>query len=306
MTTATSPEPQQASTDRQLTARVLGPKPIFDARQCIATREVTDIALATRVAASRYTAPLAMTCRAPRTAMRAGCGGSATAVSELLWGETFDLFDSVDGWAFGRSAHDGYTGWVSLAALADADTALVGTMVTARVAPVFTQADIKTPVVAELPLGARINGRDGDRFFAITGGGFVHHRHLAPLPQSPLAVARRFTGAPYLWGGRTPMGVDCSGLVQAALRACGRLCPRDSDQQRDALGTPVAFADRRGGDLVFFPGHVGILVDADTLFHANAHWMVTLAEPLADVTARLHAAGSAEAITGLRRLTDPI
>jgi cell wall-associated NlpC family hydrolase len=123
-------------------------------------------------------------------------------------------------------------------------------------------------------------------FLAVAGGGYLHCRHLEPPPATPLGVARRFAGAPYLWGGRTPLGVDCSGLVQVALAACGIAAPRDSDQQRDELGIAVDLADRRGGDLVFFPGHVGILVDADTLFHANAYWMATVEEPLADVLAR--------------------
>jgi cell wall-associated NlpC family hydrolase len=96
--------------------------------------------------------------------------------------------------------------------------------------------------------------------------------------------------------------VDCSGLVQAALSACGIAAPRDSYQQRAALGVPVAFADRRAGDIVFFPGHVGLLQDADTLFHANAYWMTTLAEPLADVIARLVADGVAEPVLGVRRV----
>ncbi|MBC7506538.1 MAG: C40 family peptidase, partial [Sandarakinorhabdus sp.] len=83
---------------------------------------------------------------------------------------------------------------------------------------------------------------------------------------------------------------------------CGTPSPRDSDQQRDELGTPVDFADRRGGDLIFFPGHVGILVDADTLFHANAYWMTTVEEPLDDVIARMDADGSGGGVTGVRRI----
>lgn len=285
-----------------LTSRVLGPAPRLDPRQNIANGEVTDIALAASVASARYVAPVSMTCRVPRTAMRAAGHAAATAVSELLWGEGFDLFDLAGDWGLGRSAHDRYTGWVPMASLAEATGSTTHT-VTARVAPLFTQADIKTAVMAELPFGARVEGVEEARFLAVSGGGFIHLRHLARFAETPIATARIFTGAPYLWGGRSPLGVDCSGLVQTALMTCGIACPRDSDQQRDGLGTPVDFVDRCGGDLIFFPGHVGILVDADTLFHANAWWMATVEEPLADVIARLEAGGTAVPVTGVRRLS---
>ena len=235
--------------------------------------------------------------------MRGAANCVATAVSELLLGEGFDLFDIAGNWGFGRSIHDHYTGWVSMAALAEKNLGATST-ISARIAPVFAQPDIKTPVIAELPFGAKVGGVGDGRFFAVKGGGFLHERHLAAMPDTPLAVARGFTGAPYLWGGRTPFGVDCSGLVQAALTARGIICPRDSDQQRETLGVPLDFADRRGGDLIFFPGHVGILVDKDTLFHANAYWMSTIEEPLADVIARLETAGTPAPIIGVRRLRE--
>ena len=291
----------RTSPDGIITARVTRPRPQLDPRRYIATGAITDIALAASVASGRYVAPVALTCRVPRTALRASGNADATAVSELLWGERFDLFDVVGDWGFGRSTHDRYSGWVAMAALGDADAAPTRA-VSARAAPLFAAPDIKSPVLAELPFGAQLAGVEAGSFFGLASGGFVHHRHLAALPQSLLAVARRFTDAPYLWGGRTPHGVDCSGLVQAALMACGIACPRDSDQQHAELGTAVDFADRRGSDLIFFPGHVGILADADTLFHANAWWMVTTEEPLADVIARMEAAGTTVAVTGVRRL----
>ncbi len=286
-------------------ARLAGPRPRLDPRNHIARPDLVDVALAGSVAAARYVVPAAMRCTVARTAVRSAGAASAVAVSELLYGEAFDLFDIAGEWAFGRSVHDHYNGWVPAAALtpiADAAPGPATRTITARLAPLFSAADIKSSVLAELPFGARVTGHPGDRFLAVSGGGYVHNRHFDALSADPLGVARRFTGAPYLWGGRTPLGVDCSGLVQVALAACGIAAPRDSDQQRDGLGHAIAMAERSHGDLVFFPGHVGILSGRDTLFHANAHWMSTVEEPLADVIDRLAAAGVAEPVSGLRRI----
>jgi cell wall-associated NlpC family hydrolase len=283
-------------------ARLAGVRPRLDPRRWIARPDLVEIDLAGQVAAARYVAPLAMQASVPRTAMRKAGDAGSVAVSELLAGEDFDLFEIVDGWAYGRSVADAYVGWVRAEALAPREAAAL-VMVTARVAPVFAAADIKAPVVMELPFGARVAGAGaaGERFFACAAG-FIHNRHLEAAPATPIDVARLFTGAPYLWGGRTPLGVDCSGLVQAALAACGVATPRDSDQQLGGLGVAVDFEARDAGDLVFFPGHVGILATRDRLLHANAHWMATVEEPLADVIARLHAAGVAEPVTGVRRI----
>lgn len=264
--------------------RLAGPRPVLDARIHLARPELVEIGLADRVAAARYVAPLAMEAVAPRVAMRGTPGG--VAVSELLHGEAFDVFDLAGEWALGRTLHDGYLGWVPVAALA-ARGAAATHRITARAAPVFAQADIKSEVTALLPMGSHVRGSEEGRFLALAGGGHVHVAHVAALEADLLAVARRFLGAPYVWGGRTPDGVDCSGLVQAALSFCGVAAPRDSDQQRDGLGLAVRFEDRVAGDLVFFPGHVGILAQNDRLLHANAHWMATVEEPLADVLARL-------------------
>ncbi|WP_188764124.1 C40 family peptidase [Sandarakinorhabdus glacialis] len=281
-------------------ARLTGPRPILDPRRNIVRSDLIDIALAGDVAAASYVAPAAMQCAVPRAAMRARADIHAVAVSELLFGEMYDVFETTAGWSFGRSP-DRYAGWVRSETLAEAGMPPVH-RVTAATAPVFETPDIKSAVLAELPFGAHIAGAPGDRFIELASGGFVHNRHIDHPPHSVIAAARVFTGAPYLWGGRTPAGVDCSGLVQAALAACGVAAPRDSDQQRSELGRPVDYADRAAGDLVFFPGHVGILTGFDTLFHANAFWMTTLEEPLADVIQRLHESGIEQPVTAVRRV----
>lgn len=286
-------------------ARLTGPRPPLDPRRQIARPDLVEIGLAGMVSAARYVEGIAMRCAAPRTAVRKAGEAGAIAVSELLFGENFEVFESVGagstGWCYGRCGVDRYVGWVLSAALVE-PCGTPAARITARLAPLFSAPDIKAPVIAELPFGARLAGQAGERFLAVAGGGFIHNRHLAALPAEPLSVARVFAGTPYLWGGRTPAGVDCSGLVQAALLACGVSCPRDADQQRDELGATIAFGDRQAGDLLFFPGHVGFLTGRNLLFHANAHWMSTVEEPLVDVTARLHAAGVAEPVTGVRRI----
>ena len=300
------PQRDDGPSDAGFVARLTGPRPLLDRRVAAIRDDIVDIALAGCVSASRYVVPVARAGGVPRCAMRALPAADAVAVSELLRGETFEVFEVAGDWCWGRTLHDRYLGWVETRNLIDVSMAPLH-RITARRAPVFAAADIKAAVGDMLPFGAYVGGIVQGKFLALNEGGFVHLRHVdAGLPKPPLDVARLFTGAPYVWGGRTPDGVDCSGLVQAALTACGIICPRDSDQQLALLGVAVPFAGRAAGDLVFFPGHVGILATPDRLFHANAFWMTTLEEPLAGVIARLAAAGVAEPVLGVRRIGPPI
>lgn len=308
MTSGTEPASAVAlRASRQLASHPLihlsGPRPPLDPRVNALHPGAVDIALAGSVSAARYVVPVPHQASAARVAMRAEPAIDAVAVSELLFGEPFEVLEHKAGWCWGRTLHDRYLGWVPETALTSPGPPPTH-RVTARIAPVFAAASIKATVGAELPLGARLAGVEDGRFLLLADGRFVHLRHVAPLAEpasEPLAVAQAFIGAPYLWGGRTPGGVDCSGLVQAALTAAGLASPRDSDQQLAGLPEAVAFDDRQRGDLVFFPGHVGILAGRDRLLHANAYWMTTLEEPLADVIARLRGDGVAEPVLGLRR-----
>jgi cell wall-associated NlpC family hydrolase len=133
--------------------------------------------------------------------------------------------------------------------------------------------------------------------------GFLPASHLAPLDHREtdfVAVAERFLGTPYLWGGKTNYGLDCSGLVQLALTACGIRCPRDSDMQERALGALVDMKNLRRGDLVFWKGHVAIVRDPKTFLHANAFHMAVAVEPIAEAIARIAGAGSE--VTSVKRL----
>lgn len=278
-----------------------GPAQKFEAREWFAGPDVVERALAGEIGAVRYVEPRPLTCTAPRLALRRAPDAAAEAVSELLFGEGLEIADVRGDWALGRCLHDRYIGWAPLAALA-----LPGAepthRITARRAPVFASASIKAAVAHELPFGARLSGRIDGNFLALADGGFVHRRHVEAPPADRFAAAALFLGAPYLWGGRSPDGVDCSGLVQAALAVEGIALRRDTDLQL-AQGELVKFAAREAGDLVFFPGHVGLLTDPDTLLHANAHWMAVVAEPLADVIDRLKASGVVEPVSGVRRFT---
>ncbi|MEL6700269.1 MAG: NlpC/P60 family protein [Pseudomonadota bacterium] len=231
-------------------------------------------------AARHLTVPVADLCRAPG-------GGRDT---QLLWGQGFlVLEDGADGWSFGRAEADGYVGYVETAALGDVSE--MTHHVTARATHVYSKPDMKSPEGESLPFGARLAlSPAGADFWDVAGGGFVPRQHVASmdmLAEDAVAVAESLLGAPYLWGGSSAFGIDCSGLVQAALMASGLACPRDSDQQEAAFEA-VTDAPRRG-DLVFWKGHVGMLMDTDTLIHANAHHMAVAVEPFAEARARIAA-----------------
>jgi cell wall-associated NlpC family hydrolase len=216
--------------------------------------------------------------------------------TEVLFGERVIVYETTDeGWAWGQLESDGYVGWISANALARPGQAPTH-KVTALRTLAFPTTDIKAPPLAGLPMGARLAIARQDELFAVTASGwYLPAAHLAPLPAAQpdfVAVAEQFLGTPYLWGGKTSLGLDCSALVQVSLQAAGLACPRDSDMQEQALGARLAFDDLRRGDLVFWKGHVAIVRDGTTLIHANAHQMAVAIEPVTEAVARIRAAGS--------------
>jgi cell wall-associated NlpC family hydrolase len=298
MTTLRRAEPARSAPDGfRIAAREPPPDPRIHAYR----KDLAELSLAGRIVVPRYVTPVLRQPAMPSVALRGAPADDAPAVSELLMGEDFWLLDVSGGWAWGRCGHDGYVGYLPEEALA-APAAAPTHIVSAIAALVFAEPDIKAPVLASWPAGARVGGTvEGD--FLATRAGFVHHRHLRPLDQpasDPVAIAEGLIGVPYRWGGRSGDGIDCSGLVQYALAATGMLAPRDSDQQR-TLGKPVERCTTLArGDLVFFPGHVGMMVDSERLIHANAYWMAVTNDRLEAVEQR-HP-GYPDAVIAIRRL----
>jgi cell wall-associated NlpC family hydrolase len=228
--------------------------------------------------------------------------------TEALHGETVTVYDESEGWAWAQLERDRYVGYLPAAALGAPSAP------THRVAALRTHAypgpAIKAPPRMALSLGAQLTiaGREDD--FAITEEGlYVWSRSLAELgtrEPDTVSVAELFLETPYLWGGRTSEGIDCSGLVQTALMAAGIASPRDSDMMEATLGEPIAADDSEArlvrGDLVFWKGHVGIMRDPDTLLHANGWHMKTVSEPLAHARERIATTGGGK-VTGVRRLS---
>jgi cell wall-associated NlpC family hydrolase len=253
--------------------------------------DLADVRLLDLVTAAHFVRAADHFCTAPRAPLRTRDDREAPLASEILFGETFEVLEIAGEWAWGRAQHDGYVGYAPASALAPAATTRTPThKVSAASALLFSAPDIKSPVIHTLPMNARLRAAHPEgEFLLLDSGGYVHCRHvqqLAGRAPSHLEAARLLLGTPYLWGGRTREGVDCSGLVQAALFAAGRECPRDSDMQREWLGRPVD-GEPEAGDLLFFPGHVGIIESPAMLLHANAYWMSTVIEPLEDVVERL-------------------
>jgi cell wall-associated NlpC family hydrolase len=264
-----------------------------------------------KIAAARFVEGSLRAVIEPQAPVRRAPAPDAALETEALMGERVTVYDTTDeGWAWGQLQTDGYVGWLPAAALGEPGAPPTHKVVALRTLA-FPGPDIKLPPLAGLPLGARVTIVRGDASFAETAQRwFVPARHLAAVDaveRDFVAVAERFVGVPYLWGGKTSLGVDCSGLVQVALTACGIACPRDSDMQEQALGEPIdprpGLSNVARGDLVFWKRHVAIVRDATSLVHANAHHMAVAIEPLAAAIARIRAGGSE--VASVRRLAPP-
>jgi len=280
-----------------------------DPRITPARDDLAAASLRGRVSAPRYVNGEACQVVQDGAVLRFSPSATARQESQLLYGELFTVYDRQDGWCWGQNQTDGYVGYVAAEALSTA-VHEPDHMVATRFTHLYPAPDLKQPPLGGISMCAQVQLVDVDNGFGqILDGSWIYAKHLVPLDFATpdvIGTGLKFLGTPYLWGGRSANGVDCSSLVQLALRLAGLRVPRDSDMQETAVGTAVPMSDPHDfsaveeGDLVFFPGHVGFFVSGWRFLHANAFDMLVSIHRFSEVLDRADAGNAG--VTAIRRL----
>jgi cell wall-associated NlpC family hydrolase len=276
---------------------------LLDPRRHAYREDLAAASLRDHVKAPRYVTGEERQLDVPVLPLRRQPRFDATLDTEALFGETLTVLDEREGWAWVQLARDGYVGYMPSEGLSAALRTPTHKVAALRTY-VYPEPDFKRPPLALLSMNALLSAAAAEgKFLALESGGFVvaaHTRRVDETAADPVSVGLSFVGTPYLWGGRTSLGLDCSGLVQLANEAAGVPCPRDADMQAAEIGRPLEpNAELARGDLVFWDGHVGIMTCAADVLHASAEHMAVVVEPLAEAKARIAASGSE--FLGVRR-----
>lgn len=287
----------------------MGQSENLDPRLFAYREDLTDIRLKGRIDAPCFVEGRPMQVMSPSLTMRRRPGFDSPQDCELIRGDRVHVFDNRDGWAWVQNIRDDYVGYVPTDGLSESIVNATHSVI-ALSSFVFPEPSLKLHPISALPLTATVRiVETGEKYSRIQGEGWIYNRHIAPIgvnASDPVSVARMFMGVPYYWGGNTSYGIDCSGLVQIALRRCGYEVPRDSCYQEEAIGAPVEFDGRtnhlRRGDLVFWPGHVGFYEGDGLLLHANATDMMVSSSPLDAIRDHIKNIENND-ISGVRRLS---
>lgn len=259
---------------------------MFDRRLHAYRSDLAEAALEGKVEASRFVEGAPARVAVPVVALRPEPALARGIDTELLLGEQVTVFDRADGWCWVKAASDGYVGYVPADALSQIDPTPTHIVTVARTF-LYPEPELRKPHLTTLSMGSRVHVAGeaearGNHYAVLADGTAIFARHVQPIGALDGAdyveVAARFLETPYLWGGRSGLGIDCSGLVQLAMLMTGRQAPRDTDMQAAGLGEAIDRSEIRRGDLVFWKGHVAIFEDPQTILHANGHSMTVARE----------------------------